>query len=271
MAFDRRPILRTFTDKVAVRGYVTERVGSGVLNPVFAICDDVAAIPWEALPREFVIRASHASGANVIVDEQASPNASIPLGGGNIDWGTVRVTPEAFDRRAAVAILQRWCSMSFVWTPNRRYPEWAYGGIAPRLLLEPLLREADGGRLIEYRFYVFSGRCGLINCDRFDPERGLISGDLMTPSWQRLRVTKNGYPLGKKPPVRPAALGAMLGVAEALGEGIDFVRVDLFAVGERVVFGELTPYPTGGVNTFDPPSFDLELGALWRFSPGEEP
>jgi len=53
-------------------------------------------------------------------------------------------------------------------------------------------------------------------------------------------------------------------VAEALGQETDFVRVDLYETGDRVVFGELTNYPSGGEkNNFTPPSYDDELGRLW--------
>jgi hypothetical protein len=41
------------------------------------------------------------------------------------------------------------------------------------------------------------------------------------------------------------------------------VRVDLYAIGERIVVGELTHYPTGGNKSFDPPEWDAKLGALW--------
>jgi teichuronopeptide biosynthesis TupA-like protein len=44
----------------------------------------------------------------------------------------------------------------------------------------------------------------------------------------------------------------------------DFVRVDLYRVGGRVVFGELTSFPAGGDGHFDPECFDREFGRLWR-------
>ena len=44
----------------------------------------------------------------------------------------------------------------------------------------------------------------------------------------------------------------MLEVAETLGAAFDFVRVDLYDVGGEVWFSELTPYPGGGLDRFDP-------------------
>jgi hypothetical protein len=55
----------------------------------------------------------------------------------------------------------------------------------------------------------------------------------------------------------------MIEVAEALGAETDMVRVDLYDLDGRVVFGELTSYPLGGRLRFDPPEFDRILGQWW--------
>lgn len=44
----------------------------------------------------------------------------------------------------------------------------------------------------------------------------------------------------------------------------DFVRVDLYDLGDRVVFGELTNYPGRAIPRFEPAALDLELGRHWR-------
>jgi hypothetical protein len=61
----------------------------------------------------------------------------------------------------------------------------------------------------------------------------------------------------------PPTLGLMRTVAEHLAKDFDFVRVDLYAIGERLVVGELTHYPHAGTELFDPPEWDAKLGALW--------
>ena len=55
----------------------------------------------------------------------------------------------------------------------------------------------------------------------------------------------------------------MITVAEELAGDIDFFRVDLYDVGDRIVFGEMTVYPNAGRGEFDPPEFDEKLGAFW--------
>ena len=55
----------------------------------------------------------------------------------------------------------------------------------------------------------------------------------------------------------------MLEIARKLSEGSDYVRVDLYNVGGRVVFGELTNYPHAGYLRFDPPKWEEIFGAYW--------
>ena len=51
-------------------------------------------------------------------------------------------------------------------------------------------------------------------------------------------------------------------MAELLSKDFDFVRVDLYTVGEKVYFGELTFHPEGGFGKFTPPEADLEIGNM---------
>ena len=45
---------------------------------------------------------------------------------------------------------------------------------------------------------------------------------------------------------------------------MDFVRVDVYSVSGRIVFGELTNYPAAGTDNVNPVSFDHEFGSYWR-------
>jgi hypothetical protein len=62
---------------------------------------------------------------------------------------------------------------------------------------------------------------------------------------------------------QPPNYDEMIAVAEALADGSAFVRVDLYSVGNKVYFGELTPYPGGVSATYLPRSTDVRLGQLW--------
>jgi hypothetical protein len=65
----------------------------------------------------------------------------------------------------------------------------------------------------------------------------------------------------------PANLDVMLTWAAQLGQGLDFVRVDLYDLGDRVLVGELTPYPAGGNSAYRPAGIDAWFGRAWRTKP----
>lgn len=56
----------------------------------------------------------------------------------------------------------------------------------------------------------------------------------------------------------------MIDYAETLADGIDFVRVDLYELGDKVYFGELTNVPEAGLGRFLPASWDEALGSFWN-------
>ena len=56
----------------------------------------------------------------------------------------------------------------------------------------------------------------------------------------------------------------MLAAAARLGAPFDFVRIDLYAVGGAVWFGETTPYPGAGLEAFEPADVDRQLGDWGR-------
>ena len=49
-------------------------------------------------------------------------------------------------------------------------------------------------------------------------------------------------------------------IAAQLSKEFPFVRVDLYNVGGKIYFGEITFYPSSGYGKFKPEAFDEELG-----------
>jgi hypothetical protein len=56
----------------------------------------------------------------------------------------------------------------------------------------------------------------------------------------------------------------MIEIAELLGSEIDHIRVDLYDVEGRIVFGELTNYSAAGRQKYNPESFNFEIGKSWH-------
>jgi hypothetical protein len=232
MARDRNPLLTVTSDKLAVRGFVEERLGPGYLPELYGVLDTPDGLHALELPRRYVVKATHGSGMTAVV--KADDHAT---------------------RAAIAARAHKWLAYRY-WRKNG---EWGYRGIQPRLIVEEFL-DAGGGEVPpDWKWLCFGGRAALVQVDfdRFtghtrnfyDPDGGPVA----------LRMY---YPPGPDIPV-PDTFGAMRSIAERLARGFEFVRVDLYAIGERIVVGELTHYPTGGNKSFDPPEWDAKLGALW--------
>jgi hypothetical protein len=252
MAFDRRPILRLVSDRVAVRRFVADRVGHDILPVAYAIVDDPLQIDRRALPREFVVKPNHGSGAGVFVTNHAPTDVAVLKPG--LGWARQIVSPEALDWTVLCAVADDWLRLSY----GDDTMEWGYGGIRRRILVEEFLGPDFPA---DFKFFVFHGvpRVVAYATDRFRDVRC----DFYTADWELLDVESRVPRSGQWTP-RPASWDRLLEVAARLGRGFDFIRVDLYDMAGRVVFGELTAYPSAGRDTFTPAAFDLELGAWWR-------
>ena len=255
MLRDHRELVVTFADKAAVRDHVAAAVGERYLPRAYAIVDDPAALRDLVLPAAYVVKPTHGSGAAIIVSDGAADEASLPTEPGS--WAYRHVRPEAAPRDDVVRIAQGWVAQLYGQGPNR---EWVYGRIPRRIVVEELLAGVNGAIPDDYKFFVFHGRCAFVQVDsgRF----GLRTQDFFRPDWQHLPLS-GGPPWAEPELAKPACLTEMIEVAERLGAGTDFVRVDLYDVDGRVVFGELTSFPAGGDSPFDPESFNEEFGRPW--------
>ena len=256
MLRDHRPLLVTFADKSAVRDYVASRVGSQYLPTVLGVLDDPREILGLSLPTAgYVVKPTHGSGAAVVVSPNAPVDGVLP----EARWGWVycHVRPCAVSPDDLVDIGRHWLDKLYGQGPNR---EWAYGLIRPRILVEELLSGPDGAVPDDYKFFVFHGRCRYVQVDtaRF----GARTHDFHRPDWEHLPLS-GGHPWADPPHPRPERLAEMIDLAEKLAVDTDFVRVDLYHLPDRIVFGELTSYPGGGDNPFDPEHFNEEFGRWW--------
>jgi hypothetical protein len=169
IATDRRSILATFVDRVAVRQYVKEKVGEHVLTQAYAVTTSPQTLARSDLPSEFVLKASHGSGGMIFVGNHAPRWLRLPPP--PIGWARLHVHPESLDWDQLVNLSQYWLSLRF--QPRR---EWAYQQITPQILFEELL-VSDWRGPFEYKFYTFHGTAQLVTVplDRFTslgtPER----------------------------------------------------------------------------------------------------
>ena len=131
----------------------------------------------------------------------------------------------------------------------------------PRVLIEAML-VVDGGVPWDYRFFTFDGVVSHIEVNLRIDGKGYACH--YTPDWQRLPFHDPDYltPYPGEVP-RPARFDEMMRIAQTIGKGFDFLRIDLYAADDWIKLGELTLYPGGGFERFDPPQYDRLLGDKW--------
>lgn len=137
--------------------------------------------------------------------------------------------------------------------------EWVYKNIQPRIICEAFLESLDGFGLLDYKFFCFNGEPKLVQVDydRFtNHTRNMYNID-----WE-LQPFCYLYVNSRKEADKPENLDEMITVAKRLSAGIPFCRVDLYVIGARIVFGEITFYPEGGNGKFFPEKYDFIIGDL---------
>jgi hypothetical protein len=236
--FDRNPLLRVASDRIAVRELVRRRLGADIGPPFLAVCDRPEELPWDDLPDGFVIKPTHGSGMNVVVRDKARA-----------------------DRPGIAARLRAALAVDY----HSYSREWGYRGVPRRLVVEPLLRHPTLDAPPDWKFFCFGGEPRLImlvvtgagwrrGAALFLPDGRPLAGRMRTPE-HALDLTPQALPEGD--------LAALCDTARRLAQGFDHIRVDLLWHEGRPVFGELTAYTLAGLIPFQPPALEAWAGALW--------
>jgi hypothetical protein len=228
---DHDPRYVQLADKIAVRDYVRTRVGEEILIPLYGVWDKPSQIPFDELPKKFIMKCNHESGFVIICRDR-----------------------DQLDRCFVRAQLTTHLRMNYYY----RNLEWHYRVIRPRILAEELLEDDQGGEPLDYKIYCFDGvpRYLYAMKDRHSPHP---TCSFYTSAWELLACSYDRY-TQPTPFPRPRQLVRMLDVAAVLSQGLYFCRVDLYAVRNRVYFGEITIVPGAGIVVLSPESFDYAWG-----------
>jgi hypothetical protein len=228
--FSRNSVLPIICDKFTVREYVRKIIGEQYLVPLKVVYESLAEIDLSSLGGDYILKASHASGYNIIVRN------------GEVD--------EAYVKKS----ISKWLNEKYRFQPL----VWFAQNMKRKILVETLLLDENGDVPKDYKVFIFNGKVEFIqvDIDRFNGHtRNLYSSD-----WKRLDVR---YKLNVGADIEiPQDFSLMLKLAKELAEGFDFMRVDFYIVNDRIYFGELTPYPHAGYGKFSPKDFDNKLGSL---------
>lgn len=233
--YGRNPLMKICADKNAVREYISEQGYSSLLNEQYGVYSNVDDIDFDALPNQFVIKAAHGSGWNIIVKDKSKLNI-----------------------KHAKMMMRSWLKQDTSWSGR----EWVYRNMPRNIVIEKYL-EDETGELRDYKFFCFNGYPRFMQLE--------IGRNTVNNIRNFYDVDWNLMPFGKELPYdlklnveKPKLFEEMKNIARNLCQPFQFVRVDLYQANGKIYFGELTFFPAAGVPDFIPDKYDVIVGNMWK-------
>lgn len=231
--YDHRSEYITMVDKIAVKDYVAERVGSDYIIPNLGVWGKPEDIDWDSLPNQFVIKWNHDSGSIVICKDKNN-----------------------FDKDGAIKRLSRGEKVNGFWYGR----EWPYKNVKPLLLAEPYLEDGKTSELRDYKVFCFDGKAKLLLVASERQKKGeSVKFDFFDVNGKHLDIV-NDHPQASTPPDLPSTFKTMLLLAEKISTGYPHLRVDFYEVDGKVYIGELTLYHGSGLMLFEPKIWQKKMG-----------
>lgn len=231
--YDSTPIKTRLADKYLVREWIKKKIGEQYLVPLLGVWNCFDDIDFDTLPQQFVLKANHASGWNIIVRDKSSLN--------------LNDAKEKFDT---------WMNKNFAFVWGL---ELHYMNIPPKIIAEQYIADLDGD-IYDYRFFCFNGVPQYVWVDVGSGTRH-HKRNIYDLNWT-IQNYKVNYPNIVPSPQKPDTFEEMVQCAKVLCEGFAFVRVDFYSVKNHVYFGEMTFTPQSGTGKWDDEEQNKHYGEL---------
>ncbi len=240
--FSADSLVVTCSDKIAVRNYVTERIGDEFLIPVLYTGDSITGDQLHALGDYIVAKPSHDSKSTEII---------------------VSNSPEVAHR--AATRLRAKLDTDYGKLTN----QFAYSQIRPGILVEKMIVEAGKQTPDDYKIFCFRQPDGStkmfveVHRNREQPGYKIAWFDENLEA-----IAMRGSEYETRPFPCPGSWPRMKELALALSEDFAHVRVDFYCVDDQIYFGELTFFDGGGRTEYSRAGqvrhdLDREMGRLW--------
>jgi hypothetical protein len=231
IAYPQDPLVIRCTDRHTLRDYVKELKLEKHLVPTFGTYTRFNDIPFSTLPRQYVMKCTHASGFNHIVLDAKQVN-----------------------RFQLKRTFHRWLRTDY----GRKTVEPHYSRIKRQIIIEQYLG-VDTALPIEYKLHVFNGKVKYLYVVT---GRGHdIRYTHFLADWTPLPGAQfNGWKSSDYTILQPKEFPKMVKLAETLASPFPFVRVDLYLVKGKIYISELTFIPAKGTLSLVDPSMDMIMG-----------
>lgn len=217
--------------RVGVREYIKELGLEDILIPIYGVFDKFDDIDFDALPNSFVLKCSHAMGMNLIVLDKSTLD--------------IKKTRKKFNK---------WLKTDY----GKKTVEPHYSKIKPQIIIEKYIGEINS-LPTEYKFHVFNGVAK--NLYAVTGRGKDIRYNQYFIDWTPFDESQfNGWKKTDEPLEKPSKYDEMVKISETLAKPFPFVRVDLYQIGEKIYFGEMTFTPAKGTLIFDDDKADFIQG-----------
>lgn len=231
--YHRDSLMTKCADKYEVRKYIEEQGYNDILVPMVGVYDSSNEIEFDKLPDKFVMKTTNGSHTNLFCNSK-----------------------KEFDFEEAKITLDKWLKRDII-SPGR---EWAYHGIKPKIICETFIDKDENNDLIDYKFFCFNGKvyCMYVIIERF-LESGIKLG-IYDKGFNKMPYRRADIAPIEKEIKKPKNFERMIEIAEELSKDFPHVRVDLYNVDGKIIFGELTFYDGSGYKGFITDQFDFIMG-----------
>lgn len=231
----RNALLTMCSDKYYVKEYLKLCGCDEIEKKVYGVYKRVEDIEFDKLPDEFFIHCNHMSGCNFKFSKNMSKTEKKYI------LGLIKI------------------SLKHNWYHNQR--EWNYKNIEPYIICEECLKNADGSAPIDYKFYCFSGepKYWMVSKGEYEHQVRNHKMNMQGESIDSYFKKKSTLPFNEVQ--IPVNFDKMVEYVRKLCKPFPHVRVDLYNVDGRIVFGELTFFSDGGAVNMVDRDFEETIGS----------
>lgn len=237
--FDRNPMYRLVTDKLAVRQFIKTRCPGLAMSEIVWIGASPEQIPDSMLQCGIIIKVNNGSGRNIFINDA-------PV-----------------DRTKVNKLIGKWLQRPF----RARHGEWAYSKIHPYVFIEKMIQTRDGQQFVDMCCHTLMGKCVLVTLDKDTKQENECVG-VFDPEGNRLpvyfRSSSKSTAFKQLPedfPI-PTTFTEAVRYAESIARDFDYIRVDFMLSGDNLYFCECTIFPMGGFSVVSG-GVDDEISGAW--------
>ncbi len=249
--FYRDPLMTLCAGKNDVREYVKSKGLEKILNKQIGVYDHVSEIDFDSLPNQFALKETKGS---------SSEKVFICTDKSKLDIDAIKTKAEDWIEKK-----KNKCAVNS-WKRRNAGREWAYNGVPSKLVVEEYIdSSACKNGLLSYKIFCFNGKPEFVYVivdvkdGYYDASYGIYDTNFNKLPYKRIDEANL-----KLEETKPENWDEMLEIAAKLSADFPHVRVDLYNVAGRIIFGELTFYNDSGYMRYDPDEFDYIAGEMFE-------